>query len=84
MDAIFSTPCDSVATPLDSSGADVEELRGGEVLLVLEGRDDEKVPVVVNMAPVVRSRTIVAFTPGFFESRPNDSASWSVPLVVCI
>lgn len=37
-------------------------------------------PLVLRIAPVARSRTMLAFTPGFFDKRPSFSSRASGPL----
>jgi hypothetical protein len=72
MAAKSTTACDS---PLCEVLASVENVfvvvvgRPDEVLFLEERRDDNW-PLVLRMAPVARSRTTVALTPDFFDSRP--------------
>jgi len=75
IEAICSIPPISSEPAVTSS--DVLEVAPttGEIAVTIEVREGDMLPVVVRMAPLVRSRTIVARTPGFFESRPRDSSN---------
>jgi hypothetical protein len=62
--------------PLATSSDVLDDaLTAGEVVVTVEVCEGDILPVVVRMAPLVRSRAIVARTPAFFESRPRDSSN---------
>ena len=75
IEAICSIPPTSSERPVTSSDVLDVALRTGEVAVTIEVREGDMLPVVVRMAPLVRSRTIVARTPGFFESRSRESSN---------
>jgi hypothetical protein len=75
IEAICSRPPVSPEPLVTSSDVIDVALTTGEAVVTIEAREGDMLPVVVRMAPLVRSRTIVARTPGFFESRPKDSSN---------
>jgi hypothetical protein len=67
-------PWSSLEPPDDSSEVDTEELRV-DALEETETLEEANDPVVLSMAPLERSSTIVANTPAFFDRRPKVSSN---------
>ena len=73
----------SSSTPFWSLGPDEASSKtaaGTDWLDPVVDRIEDNVPDVFSIAPLVRSRTIVANTPVFLERRSSDSMNWSEEL----
>lgn len=80
----FHTIAANCSTPRDwpSSGTAVVSLEKDEAVDVVREFvvwSASICPLVLRMAPVARSRTMLAFTPGFFDRRPSFSSRGSCP-----